>query len=69
MFEFDQLCIRNPQTSLGSYIDDDTVTMSGSPDTVVRTLTSAAADLKWVFEGRLDVKLAADKATTFATNQ
>ena len=42
--------------------------MSGTPETVIRTLTSAAADLKWVFEERLDVQLAADKATTFASN-
>eukprot|EP00959_Pyramimonas_sp_CCMP1952_P237861 4970334-Pyramimonas_sp.AAC.1 len=61
MYDFDQFSPRNPQVSLGSYIDDDTVVAHGDEDEIVANLTKAGHDLKVIFSERLNVHLAEDK--------
>jgi len=65
---FDTYVAENPDIVLSSYVDDDSVTTSGSEQQVLSTVARAAASLFILFRDELHVGIQPEKVSTFASS-
>jgi hypothetical protein len=66
---FDKFVARNPNVTLHSYVDDDTVMAHGPEHEVLDTLEAAASDMSQIFKVDLGVGLSMGKLVSVASNQ